>query len=103
MKQMILGLLTAASTALAACAAFANPAPLAAGERASLVQKTGGVYLEFGGPRHYDYNSYYYDRYPAYGYYGPRRYYSYGDGYYDRRWHSRRWTQERFKHPLGRR
>lgn len=46
----------------------------------------------------------YYDGYYGDDYYRPRYRY-YDDGYYDRpyRTHSRRWTQERFKHPLGRR
>jgi hypothetical protein len=53
-----------------------------------------GIYI---GPS-YDY---------GYGYY-PRRSYYYDDGYYyDRPYRSHRygyrWTQERFKHPLGRR
>lgn len=56
-----------------------------------------GTYPRYGyGYRDYDYG------YRSYGYY-PR--YSYYDDRYDRRYrtHSRRWVQERFEHPLGRR
>jgi hypothetical protein len=103
MKKFALLLL--AASALGSSAAFAGPAPTVTDSGNSLVHKTGGVYLEFGGPRYYG-SDFYYDRYPAYrsyGYYGPRRYYyGYGDGYRPYKY-SRRWTKERFEHPLGRR
>lgn len=58
-----------------------------------------GIYI---GPSYgyYDGGRYYDDDY----YYRPRRSYYYSDSY-DRpyRRHGYRWTQERFKHPLGRR
>jgi len=104
MKKFAMTILAAGATALAASTAYAGPAPVAPADGASLLHKTGGVYLEFGGPRYYGYDGYY-DRYPAYrsyGYYGPRRYYGYGYGYGHRKY-SRRWTKERFEHPLGRR
>lgn len=60
-----------------------------------------GIYIgpSYGG--YYDRGGYYDDDY----YYRPRRSYYYSDSYYDRpyRRHGYRWTQERFKHPLGRR
>jgi hypothetical protein len=107
MKKFALTILAAGAAALGSSAAFAGPvAPSITDGSNALVHKTGGVYLEFGGPRYYGYgNNFYYDRYPAYryGYYGPRRYYGYGYDDYRPYKYSRRWTRERFQHPLGRR
>jgi hypothetical protein len=107
MQRIGLAIVAAATgLALAASAASAGPAPLVSeSDHAGLVHKAGGIYIDLGGPRYYGYGGYY-DRYPAYGYgyYGrPRPYYrGYGYGY-GRYGHGRRWAQERFTHPLGRR
>jgi hypothetical protein len=105
MKQIGLAIAAAAAgIGLAVSAASAGPAPTATiGTDAGPVHKTGGIYLDFGGPRYYGGYGGYYDRpyYRSYGY-GGRRYYSRGYGY-GRYGHSRRWAQERFEHPLGRR
>ncbi len=61
-----------------------------------------GIYIgpSYGYYPSYGYGGYYRD----YGYY-PRYRYSYYDDGYDRGYYkySRRWTKERFEHPLGRR
>lgn len=65
----------------------------------------GGVGIYIGPSYGYYDGGHYYDD----DYYRPRRSYYYSDDYYsdeyDRphRRHGYRWTQERFKHPLGRR
>jgi hypothetical protein len=107
MKKFVLAI-TAATACLGLAASSVSAAPLARAPQSdhqALVQKAGGIYLDFGGPRNYGYGGYY-DRYPAYGYgyyASPRRYYR--DGYRYGRYghHGRRWAQERFQHPLGRR
>ena len=106
MKKIGLAIAAAAAAlGLVTSASSAGPAATVTVDGSTLVQKTGGVYLEFGGPRYYGYDGYYDDDYPRYryGYYAPRRYY-YGYDYGYRPYkYSRRWTKERFEHPLGRR
>jgi hypothetical protein len=98
--------LAAALLGAAAISGSAAAAPLSAKGEASPAARDGLVqdvrHRRFGGVGIYIGPSYDY----GYGYY-PRRSYYDDDYYYDRpyryRTYGRRWTQERFKHPLGRR
>jgi hypothetical protein len=91
----------AAAAPMSTAATTIDKSPGGAGVQPVRHRRWGGVGIYIGPG---------YGYYPSYGYYDdydyyPRRYYPRRSYYYDRpyRTHSRRWVQERFKHPLGRR
>lgn len=125
-----LAALAAAALAFPLASGSATAAPLAAAKSAVSDQAPGNVQdvrhrgwrgggFAFYGPGIYigpRYGGYYNGYYGGYGYSGYRDYGSYDDGYYPRyrysrdryydrphRKYSRRWTKDRFEHPLGRR
>lgn len=116
---MVLRTFGAAAIALmlgtGAWATGASAAPLASRSAAAgstepsdLVKVRGGFSLYIGpgygyGYRGYGYRDYSYYDDDDYYYYPRRRYYRYYDGDRHYRKYSRRWTRERFQHPLGRR
>lgn len=98
----------AATTGASAAPLASVPATAGTAETSGLVKVRGGFSLYIGPGYGYGYRGYGYRDYSYYDddddyYYPRRRYYRYYDGDRHYRKYSRRWTRERFQHPLGRR